>query len=48
VQDSLEGKHGEIECESRKVEVQCNYIKKCVLGVMSDLVEKVERIKRKP
>jgi hypothetical protein len=31
LQNTLEGKLGAIECESRNVEVQCNSIKKCVL-----------------
>jgi hypothetical protein len=38
----------EIECESRKVELHWNNIKKFVLGSMSDLMEKPERRTRKP
>jgi hypothetical protein len=48
VHDSLEEKLGAINCESGKVELQWNNIKKCVLVTMSDLVGKVERSARKP
>jgi hypothetical protein len=48
VHDSLEEKLGATKCESGNVEVQWNYIKRCVLDTMSDLVGKVERRARKP
>lgn len=38
----------EIECESIKIELHWNNIKKFVLGSKSDLVEKPERRTRKP
>ena len=48
VQDTLQEKLGAIECESGKVEVQWNNIKKCVFDTFSDLVGKVEKRARKP
>jgi hypothetical protein len=48
VQDNLEGKLGEIGCESGNVEVQWNNIKECVLDTMRDLVGKVDRKARYP
>jgi len=48
VQDTLEGKLGAIECDSRNVEVQWNNIKECVLDTLSDPVAKVEKRARKP
>jgi hypothetical protein len=43
VQDALEEELGAIECESGKVEVQWNNIKKCALDTTSDLAVKVKR-----
>jgi flagellar biosynthesis component FlhA len=48
VQNTLEGKLDEIECDSESVEVQCNNIKECVLDTLSDLIGKVEKRARKP
>ena len=48
VQDTLEGKLGEIECDSGNVEVRWNNIKECVLDTLSDVVGKVEKRARKP
>jgi len=43
VQETLEEKHGKIDCERGNVEMQWNNIKKCVLDTMRDLVGRVER-----
>jgi len=48
VQDTLEEKLGEIECESENDEVQWKNIKECVLYSSSNLVGKVEKRGRKP
>ena len=47
VQDTLEEKLGEIECESENDEVQWKNIKECVLDSSSNLVGKVEKRGRK-
>jgi hypothetical protein len=43
VQDTLERKLGEIECDSGNVEVLWNNIKECVLDTLSDLVGKSKK-----
>ena len=48
VQHTLEGKLGAIACDGGNVEVQWNNIKECVLDILSDLVEKVEKRAGKP
>jgi hypothetical protein len=48
VQDTLEGKFGEIECDSKNVEVQWNNINECDLDSLSYLVGKIVKIARKP
>jgi hypothetical protein len=48
VQETLEEKLSEIECESGNDEVQWNNIKEGMLDTISDLVGKVEKIARKP
>jgi hypothetical protein len=48
VEDAVEENLGAIECESGKMEVQRNNIKKCLLDTMSDWVGKVETKVRTP
>ena len=45
--DTLEGKLNATECESEKVEVQWNNIKKYVLDTMRNLIGKVDSKARK-
>jgi len=48
VQNILEEKLGEIECESGNAEVQWKNIKECVVDTISYLVGKVKKRARKP
>jgi hypothetical protein len=48
VQDTLQEKLSATGCDSGNVEVQWNYIKECMLDIISDLVGKIEKRARKP